>query len=415
MVSPENKAWLDFSSHVTKLEKEGAFAEPCGAFVYSLKERQSRELRRMILAQRSTQLPAYVDILSRPDLVDASDIKFLTESLKAREYWILMKGLTLKSSREWLQQGGRWKDQVESRPPDPQLLSILLGGAPSADPEDEGVHKSDMASAFRGARLFDLTGAVLGDKNGALYARLETNLDQEETQLVRHQVETSLLKDIPFVIDAAPGEPNTFGFKHYPGNDDPLVTAWLASYQRFKSLPDAGQELDLLRIRARFELYLEGLPEKPKAYHVPCLRTLLAEQISHVGEQLFVALSQKSAVALQCFGNTKNKWTLGNMPQEIFSLVTSIKMSATDPDLAKRLLGQLFIAVVNGKRPAMTDNSVIKVMHEVRDDIDWKFCVSKLNTKGRAYLMEHFDDSKYYVEHLGTRDRGRKFTQELGV
>ncbi|MNR60470.1 hypothetical protein D3C85_1819580 [compost metagenome] len=63
----------------------------------------------------------------------------------------------------------------------------------------------------------------------------------------------------------------------------------------------------------------------------------------------------------------------------------------------------------------MTDNSVIKVMSEVRDDIDWKFCVSKLNTKGRAYLMEHFDDSKYYVEHLGTRDRGRKFTQELGV
>jgi hypothetical protein len=107
MVSPENKAWLDFSAHVTKLEKEGAFAEPCGAFVYSLKERQSRELRRMILAQRSTQLPAYVDILSRPDLVEASDIKFLTESLKAREYWILMKGLTLKSSREWLQPGGR--------------------------------------------------------------------------------------------------------------------------------------------------------------------------------------------------------------------------------------------------------------------------------------------------------------------
>ena len=102
-----------------------------------------------ILAQRSTQLPAYVDILSRPDLVDASDIKFLTESLKAREDWIVMKGLTLKSYREWLQQGGRWKDQVESRPPDPQLLSILLGGAPSADPEDEGVHKSDMVKDIK--------------------------------------------------------------------------------------------------------------------------------------------------------------------------------------------------------------------------------------------------------------------------
>lgn len=415
MVSPENKAWLDFSAHVTKLEKEGAFAEPCGAFVYSLKERQSRELRRMILAQRSTQLPAYVDILSRPDLVDATDIKFLTESLNAREYWILMKGLTLKARREWLDDGGRWKDQVESRPPDPQLLSILLSGFPPADPEDEDAHKSDVSMAFRAHTLFSLTGAILGDKNGAIYARLETNLDQGPAQLVRHQVESNLVRIMPFAIDSAPGEPNTYGFKHYPGNDDPLVTAWLESYKRFKSLPDAGPELDLLRVRERFELYLEALPVKAKAYHVPCLRALLAEQIKQVGEQLFVALSQKSSVALQCFGSTTSKATLGYMPQQIFSLVTAIKMSAAHSDLSKRLLGQLFITAVNGKRPAMNDQSVLKVMHEVREDIDWKFCVSKLNTKGRAYLMEHFEDSKYYVEHLGTRDRGRKFTQELGV
>lgn len=417
MVSPDNKAWLDFSAHVTKLEKEGAFAEPYGAFVYSLKERQSRELRRMILAQRSTQLPAYVDILSRPDLVDASDIKFLTESLKAREYWILMKGLTLKYHSQWLRDGGHWKYKPESSPPDPQLLSILLTGAPSPspDPEDMDVHKSDMATAFRGATLFDLTGAVLGDKNGVIYACLESSLDQGEMQIVRHQVETSLLKNTPLVVDAAPGEPSRFGFKHYPDNDHPVVEAWFGTYNRFKSLPEAGLDLDLMRLRERFEIYLEALPEKPKAYHVSCLRTLLAEQIISVGEQLFTVLSQKSSVALKCFGNTKSKEALGEIPQLVLDLARSIKKSVADSDLAGRLLGQLFISIVNGKSRFMSDQSVAKIINEVRDDIDWKFCVSKLSKKGRTYLIRNFSDSSYYVEHLGTHDRGRKFILELGL
>ena len=415
MVSPEKKAWLEFSAHVTKLEKDGSFAESSGAFVYSIKERQSRELRRMILAHRATQIPAYLDILSRPDLVDASDIKFLTESLNASEYWIFMKGLTFKSSREWIQEGGRWKDQLKSLPPDPQLLSIFLAGVLPVEPEDADVHESDMNTAFLGGELFDLTGAVFGDRNGAIYTRLESHLDQERIQLARHRVEFNIVRAIPFVIDAAPGEPNTFGFKHYPSNEDPIVKAWLVFYRRFKSLPDAGAELDLLRIRERFELYMEDVPETPKPYNVPCLRTLLVEQINHVGEKLFVALSQKASVSLQCFGNTKSKCALGNIPQQILGLVTTIKMSAADPDLTKRILGQLFIAAVNGKSPSMRDQSILKVMQEVREDIDWKFCVSKLNAKGRAYLLEHFEDSRYYAEHLGTRERGRKFTQELGV
>lgn len=415
MTSPENKAWLDFSAHVTKLEKDGAFAEPYGAFVYSLKERQSRELRRMILAQRSTQQPAYVDILSCPDLVEAADIKFLTESLNPREYWILMKGLTLKASREWLEESGRWKDELESSPPDPLLLSILLAGVPPVDSEYEDDYKTDMGMAFRGSTLFALTGAVLGDKDGSLYARLETNLDPEEIQHKRHRIETDLVSAIPLVIVSAPGEPNTYGFKHNPRNDDHVVKSWLELYKRFKSLPADGADQNLFRIRERFELYLEGLPANGKDYHVPCIRALLAEQIGLVGEQLFAALSQKSSIALQCFGDTKNKWSLANMPNEIFGLVKTIKKSAAEADLSGRLLGQLFLALVNGKKPSMTDQSVLKVMHGVRDDIDWKFCVSMLNAKGRAYLIEHFEDSKYYVEHLCTRDRGRKFTRELGL
>lgn len=415
MASAENKAWLDFSAHVTKMERDGAFAEQFGAFVYSLKERQARELRRIIWAKRSTQQPAYVDILSRPDLVDAQDIKFLTESLTAREYWLLMKGLTLKSSRDWLQKGGRWKEQLDSPAPDPQLFSTLLARVPSADPDDEYAHTAAMMDAFQGAGLFMLTGAVLGDQGGALYSRLESNISQPSVQLVRQQIESRLVNDVPLAIDAKEGEAHTLWFKHYPGNDDPMVTNWLRSFERFKSLPDAGAELDLGRIRSRLESYLEALPKERKAYHVPCLRRMLADQVKQAGELMITALSQKSSAALQCFGNPKIKAEMAFMPQQISALVTSIQMSAMDSDLSKRLLGQLFITILNGKSPKMDDASVSKVLHQLRNDIDWAFCVGMLNAKGRGFLINNFGESSYFVEHLNVRDRGKKFTLDLGV
>jgi hypothetical protein len=99
----------------------------------------------------------------------------------------------------------------------------------------------------------------------------------------------------------------------------------------------------------------------------------------------------------------------------MFNLIGKVWGSALDPAVQKKLIGQVFITLLNGRSDKMQSDSVKRVLSIAKDLIDWEYCVSTLNAKGRAQLITEFDDSSYYTKYLATKDLGKAFSKDLGL
>lgn len=414
-----NPAFIEFRKKLTAMEKAGEFVEPIGPLVYAIQERQAHEVRFQLQRHNQALAPREVEVFSRPDLLSPDDFKFFFEALKPPQFWLLLTGLSYESS-SWLDRDGAWLQPAHRGEGDHLFLRQFIRDYVrhlnvQGDEAEEGVRSDHLQNGFMTGKLFNLVAALFEPAEAkTIYNGLEVVLPEAKVKANRFGIEINLLERLPMAINSVEGEPNYLGFKMHPGNDAPEVKAWLQRYALFKSISDAPDD-NPSRIKNRFNHYDEGLPKDRKGYHVPVIRKVMGEALLNCAEQLIETLSQKSSVALQCFGVPTQKASAAQIPQEMFSLIITVQSSALDPSVQKKLIGQVFITLLNGRGEKMQSSSVKKVLAAAKDSIDWEYCVSKLNAKGRAQLISEFDDSSYFNKYLGNKDLGKSFSKDLGL
>jgi hypothetical protein len=408
--------FIEFRKKLNAMEKAGEFVEPIGPLVYAIQERQGNEVRFQVQRHNMAQAPRELEVFSRPDLLSADDFRFFLEALKADEFWLLLTGLCYESS-SWLDRDGVWRQPPH---PDHLFLRQFIREYGShlevhGDEDNRGVRSDHLENGFRTGKLFNLVAALFEPAEAKIiYKALEGVLSPDTVKASRYGAELNLLERLPMAINAAEGEPNYLGFKMHPGNDAPEVKAWLQRYALFKSISDEPDDRPS-RIRNRFGHYDDALPKDRKGYHVPVIRKVMSEALHASAEQLIETLSQKSSIALQCFGVPTQKASAAQIPNEMFNLIGKVWGSALDPAVQKKLIGQVFITLLNGRSDKMQSDSVKRVLSIAKDLIDWEYCVSTLNAKGRAQLISEFDDSSYYTKYLATKDLGKAFSKDLGL
>jgi hypothetical protein len=414
-----NPAFIVFREKLNRMEKAGEFLEPIGPLVYAIQERQVNEIRVQVQRHNMALAPRVVEVFSRPDLLSPEDFRFFLGALKPPEFWLLLTGLAYESS-SWLDKDGAWLKPSHPGVGDLIFLKQFLREHGShldvhGDEENQGVRSDHLQNGFMTGKLFNLVAAVFEPVEAkAIYHSLEGVLSPDKVKANRFGVELNLLARLPMAVDAADGEHAFLGFKMHPGNDSPVVKAWLQRYALFKSISDTPDDLPS-RIKNRFTHYDEGLPKDRKGYHVPVIRKVMGESLLSCAEQLIETLGQKSSVALQCFGVPTQKASAAQIPKEMFNLIVNVQSSALDPTVQKKLIGQVFITLLNGRGEKMQSDSVKNVLAAAKNSIDWEYCVSKLNAKGRDQLIKEFDDSSYFNKYLGNKDLGKSFSRDLGL
>lgn len=412
---PENTMrFTEFRLKLNLMEKAGEFVEPIGPLVYCIQERHVHELRHQVQRHNLATMPRELEVFSRPDLLSPTDFKFFLDSLEPAQFWQLLNGLAFKSV-DWLDKEGAWLQPSPVGVGDPLFLTQFIRDY-VRHLDTKNVRQDHVENGFRTAKMFNLVNVLFGPEEAkTIYKGLEGALPPDKVKASQFGTEIILLNRLPMAVDATEGEQAQFGFKMYPGNDDPTVKAWLQQYDLFKSID--RQTVDDLpsRILNRLNHYIDALPRERKGYHVPAIRQVMDKALHECAEQVISTLSQKSSLALQCFGVPTQKASYEGIPRAMIQFLYSVQSSAIKPDVQKRLFGQVFITLLNGRHDKTESKSVKSVMSVVKDLIDWEYCVSKLNTKGRAQLIKEFDDSSYFNKFLKTKDLGNSFSKDLGL
>ena len=409
------ETFIAFRAKLNQMVRAGVFAESIGPLVYAIQERQEREIRFRVQEQRMALLPAVIEIFSRSDLLSLDDFKFFVSSLRTPGYWHLLCGLTFASDGRYAKDC-TWKSFSLDKVGDKLFLALFFRDCERhLDVECEHLWKDKVSSTFLGGRLFPLLASVLPTEEARkTYLALESVLEVEKRQDSRYYTERDIVEraplNLPVELDHI-----TLGLTINPGDEAVSALNWIEKYREFEPIALDADGTSPARIMEKVVVYGNALLNEPSSGQVPMIRDLLHDRLHACTEDLIALLGKKSSLAIQCFGTPTKKALATLIPDEMLNFIKKVRAYPLNDEIEKRLLAQALAALLNCRSSHMSSRAVNKVVDEVKDDIDWEYCVGKLNAKGRAQLIQEFSETEYYKHLLKKNDLGMVFSQDLGL
>jgi len=411
----ESETFIAFRARLNQMVRAGVFAESMGPLVYAIQERQEHEIRFRVQEQRMAILPAVIEIFSRSDILSLDDFKFFVNSLSTPGYWHLLCGLTFASDEQHAKDCS-WGSSSLDKVGDKLFLTVFFRDCERhLDVECEHIWKDKVSSTFLGGRLFPLLASVLpAEEARKIYLALESVVEVEKRQDSRYYTERNIVEraplNLPVELDHI-----TLGLTINPGNEAVSALNWLEKYREFEPLALDSDGASPARIMERVVVYGNALSNEPSSGQVPMIRDLLSDRLHACTEDLIALLGRKSSLAIQCFGAPTKKALATLIPDEILRFIQKVREYPLKTEDEKRLLAQTLAALLNCRNSYMSSIAVRKVVDEVKDDIDWEYCVGRLSAKGRYQLIQEFSETEYYKHFLKKNDLGVVFSQDLGL
>jgi hypothetical protein len=399
---------IAFRHQVREMTEAGAFKAPEDALLYSIKERQASEINVQLQAHRLRIYQPHptfygqgseivgnhlANVFFREDYLSPDDYSYFISDLNSVDRSFVLASL------------------VENKAPDHDLIRGEKSPWIKAFLEDYATREFSLPQSghvkdvFQKGSLIALLATYFPDpqKAAALHLGIERALEDKDTRPYRHHIEVIHLKQA--IELAGPTE----------------MAQWLINQHVLEGLRAENQktvvghrQVNTLLNQTNAYQAIKALPEPDKLRLSPVI-ACIEKMINQDMVLLISVLQQPASKAIEAFGKADTKGEGKRIAENLVNFADLMETSAVEPALRKQALGLMVTKVCEVNQKNLVRQEVSAFIQKVKDQVDWKELVTSMNGKGRAVLMEAFQEAEYYRPYLKRDERGRNLESELGL